>query len=187
MAEGDDKKETATEDEEASAGGPSLVVKDEAIERADGDVGADDDAAPAAGVLGATRYVMAGFFTTGIACAYVIGRAIAAAWGKAADTMWVQMSMTFVARVGEEERSEYSTALGAELAIGLVIYAYRRPDVRQWTDEVASELAKVTWPDKSEVTNNTIVVLVTSAFATVYLALLDRFWGFVTNLVYGGS
>jgi preprotein translocase subunit SecE len=36
------------------------------------------------------------------------------------------------------------------------------------------------------VTNSTIIVIVASAFATIYLALLDYFWGFVTRLVYGG-
>ena len=43
-------------------------------------------------------------------------------------------------------------------------------------DEVAAELAKVTWPSKKEVTNSTMVVIVDERFATVYLALLDRFW-----------
>ena len=33
--------------------------------------------------------------------------------------------------------------------------------------------------------NGTIVVVVASLVSTIYLALLDRFWGFVTNLVYG--
>ena len=30
-----------------------------------------------------------------------------------------------------------------------------------------------------------MVVIVASALATVYVALLDRFWAFVTDLVYG--
>jgi preprotein translocase subunit SecE len=57
--------------------------------------------------------------------------------------------------------------------------------VSAWTSEVASELSKVTWPSKKEVTNSTLVVIAAGTFATVFLALLDRFWGFVTNLVYG--
>ena len=97
----------------------------------------------------------------------------------------VQRSLPALARVGDEERAELTMVIGAVVAIGLGVYTYRRPDVHDWTDEVASELAKVTWPDKNEVTNSTIIVIVTSAFATIYLALLDRFWGFVTNLVYG--
>jgi preprotein translocase subunit SecE len=75
--------------------------------------------------------------------------------------------------------------IGAVAGVAAAVYAYRRPDVRTWTNEVAAELAKVTWPSKKEVTNSTMVVIATGAFATIFLALLDRFWGFVTNLVYG--
>ena len=46
---------------------------------------------------------------------------------------------------------------------------------------------KVTWPSRTEVTNGTFVVIVTTIVSTVFFALMDRFWGFVTNLVYGGS
>ena len=167
---------------------PSAIENVEgSLEGVDGTEGGDGDDAGIAGQLGAQRYVMAGFFVTGIAVAYVLGRSIAAIWGKLAEAPWFQKSVTFLARVGEEERSEYATVLGGIIAIIATLYAYRRADVRQWTDEVASELSKVTWPDKAEVTNSTVVVIVTSALATVYLALLDRFWGFVTNLVYGGS
>ncbi|NJD18304.1 MAG: preprotein translocase subunit SecE [Gemmatimonadetes bacterium] len=64
--------------------------------------------------------------------------------------------------------------LGASTPIGSLGYA-----------RAAVELAKVTWPTKKEVTRNTAIVIVASLVATFYLALLDRFWGFVTNLVYG--
>jgi preprotein translocase subunit SecE len=50
---------------------------------------------------------------------------------------------------------------------------------------VAGELSKVTWPNRETVTNGTIVVVIASMIATAYVALLDKFWGFVTNLVYG--
>jgi transcriptional antiterminator NusG len=192
----DDKKTTDDEDAPESAvpgEDASEPSEGEAIERAvtdtseGDDEGDDGDDTQVAGQLGAQRYVMAGFFVTGIAAAYVVGKSLAAAWGKLAEAIWFQKSMTFLARVGEEERAEYSTAIGGVIAIAVTLYAYRRADVRQWTDEVASELSKVTWPDKAEVTNSTVIVIVTSAVATVYLALLDRFWGFVTNLVYGGS
>jgi hypothetical protein len=33
--------------------------------------------------------------------------------------------------------------------------------------------------------NGTLVVVVASMVATVYVAILDRFWGFLTTLVYG--
>jgi preprotein translocase subunit SecE len=144
-----------------------------------------EESAPIAGTLGAARYVMTGFFLAVIAAAYVLGRSLGALWGKLAEAVWFQKSVAALARVGEEERSEISMLIGAAIALGLGVHFYRRAEVRQWTNEVASEMSKVTWPDKNEVTNSTIIVIVTSAFATLYLALMDRFWGFVTNLVYG--
>jgi len=50
---------------------------------------------------------------------------------------------------------------------------------------VATELSLVTWPTRTEVTNGTVVVIVTTVVSTVFFALMDKFWGFLTNLVYG--
>jgi preprotein translocase subunit SecE len=146
----------------------------------------DEEGVSAASVLGSARYVMAGFFIAGIVAAFIVGRLLNTIWGAFVEALWFQKSMGFLARIGEETRGEYCTVIGGVIALILAVYAYRRPDIRQWTDEVASELSKVTWPDKAEVTNSTIIVIVTSGIATIYLALLDRFWGFVTNLVYNG-
>lgn len=85
----------------------------------------------------------------------------------------------------EDQRDTWGHVVGGLIAIGALVYVYRRQDIRAWVNEAAAEMAKVTWPDKKEVTNGTIVVVVASLVATIYLALLDRFWGFVTNLVYG--
>ena len=53
---------------------------------------------------------------------------------------------------------------------------YRRPSVKKWATDVATE-PRVTWPDKETVTNGTIVVLVAGTVATLYVAVPDRFWG----------
>jgi len=135
--------------------------------------------------LGATRHVLAGFFAAGIAVAYLVGRVLSGTWNRLADNPWVAQRAPFVSRIAEDERPTLTTLFGAVVGISVAVYAYRRADVRTWTNEVAAELAKVTWPSKKEVTNSTMVVIAASAFATVFLALLDRFWGFVTNLVYG--
>jgi preprotein translocase subunit SecE len=75
--------------------------------------------------------------------------------------------------------------VGGIIALVLVLRTYRRPDIRTWTDEVASELAKVKWPTRKEVSNSTVIVIAASTVATLYLTLLDRLWAFVTNIVYG--
>jgi preprotein translocase subunit SecE len=156
-------------------------------------VRADETAAPLAGTgepelptqLGATRYVLAGFFATGIAITFLVAKILAGSWNRLADNSWVARQAPFVSSIAEDDRGTFTTLIGAAVGVSATIYAYRRPDVRTWTSEVAAELAKVSWPSKKEVTNSTIVVIAAGAFATVFLALLDRFWGFVTNLVYG--
>src|SRR5687767_178074 len=134
---------------------------------------------------GATRYVLAGFFAIGIAVTFVLTKVLVGGWNSLADNTWVARQAPFVSSIAEDDRATYTTLIGAIVGVSATIYAYRRPDVSAWTSEVASELSKVTWPSKKEVTNSTLVVIAAGAFATVFLALLDRFWGFVTNLVYG--
>jgi preprotein translocase subunit SecE len=138
-----------------------------------------------ASALGAKRYVLAGFFASAILIAYVFGRAIAAGWNKLADSQWAIDKAAWLTRMTEDQRETWATIAGGLIGLAALGYVYRRRDIRDWVNESASEMSKVTWPSKKEVTNGTIVVVVASLVATVYLALLDRFWGFVTNLVYG--
>jgi preprotein translocase subunit SecE len=135
--------------------------------------------------LGATRYVLAGFFAAGIAVTFLVSKVLLGVWNRLADNSWVARQAPFVSAIAEDDRATYTTLIGAAVGVSATIYAYRRADVRAWTSEVAAELAKVSWPSKKEVTNSTIVVIAAGTFATVFLALLDRFWGFITNLVYG--
>ena len=93
--------------------------------------------------------------------------------------------MPFLAAIGEESRKTYSFIVSGVIALVVVLRTYRRPDVRAWSDGIASELGKVVWPKKKEVYNSTFVVILASVMATLYLALLDRLWAFVTNIVYG--
>lgn len=176
----DDTEGENSSEEQVNASGEQGAGVDESNEEE-----LEEGAAATMGTLGTARYVITGFFLAMIAATYVVGRSLGALWGYLAEAVWFQKSAAVLARVGEEERTEISVMLGAVIALGASIHLYRRPDIRQWTDEVASEMSKVTWPNKNEVTSSTIIVIVTSAVATLYLALLDRFWGFVTNLVYG--
>ncbi|OJY17602.1 MAG: preprotein translocase subunit SecE [Myxococcales bacterium 68-20] len=66
----------------------------------------------------------------------------------------------------------------------MAVYYWRKVEARQYVNEVAEELSKVTWPSRKEVTNSTTVVVLTTIFATVFFALMDRFWGFLTDKIY---
>lgn len=165
----EDKKEPNTEQpehaEQEDATGSALAEADEAAPQQ----------------LGVQKYVLAGFFAAGIVVAYLCSNIVLAAWNLAANAS----SLTFLNRIAEDDRGSLAMLAGAVIGAVVAVRAYRREALRNWINEVASELTKVTWPDKKEVTNSTVVVVLASAFATVFLALLDRFWGFVTNLVYG--
>jgi preprotein translocase subunit SecE len=135
--------------------------------------------------LGATKYVHAAFFAAGILVAYLSGKLLALVWGRLAEWPDAVAAIPALLSVGEARRGTYTMLVGVLIGILAVVQTYRRATIRKWADEVALELSKVTWPDKENVTNGTIVVIVGSAVAAVYVALLDRVWIFVTNLIYG--
>lgn len=174
--------EEGTSDSDASDGQGELDAS--ALANTD-DEGDEDDEEGPAGQLGAQRYVTAGFFAAGLLGAFVIGKTIHGVWGNLAARDWFASSLPTLAAVEDGGRSTYGMLLGVLIAVVLVVRLYRRADVREWTDEIAGELAKVKWPNRKEVYNSTVVVIAASAIFTTYLALLDRLWAFVTNLVYG--
>ncbi len=128
--------------------------------------------------------MLAGFFAVGMLGAYILGRAIQTVWAAASNKDWFSRAVPRLAAVADDDKSTYAHP-GWHPRFVLVLRAYRRPDIRTWTDEVASELAKVKWPTRKEVSNSTVIVIAASTVATLYLALLDRLWAFVTNIVYG--
>jgi preprotein translocase subunit SecE len=135
--------------------------------------------------LGADKYVIAAFFTAGIGIAFLTGKTLAAAWNSLASQPWAARKVSYLLRYGEEERLQYTMIIGAVVGAIAALALLRSQRVRHWADDVALELSKVTWPKRETVTNGTIVVIAAGLFATVYIGLLDRLWGFVTMLVYG--
>lgn len=78
---------------------------------------------------------------------------------------------------------------GAAAILGILTgyLLYRHPTVRPLADEVAGELSKVTWPSRKETWQSTIVVIVTSVIAAIYLGLFDTLWSAFTDLIYATS
>jgi len=135
--------------------------------------------------IGTTRYVHAAFFVAGILVAFLSSRILTVVWGALADWPAATRAIPLLLRFAEDERGSYTLLAGAIIGVITVIQTYRNENTRRWADEVAVELSKVSWPNKDTVTNGTIVVIIASMIATVYVALLDRLWGFLTHLVYG--
>jgi len=127
--------------------------------------------------LGTKRFVYAAYFTGAIAIAFIMSKALGFAWYRL---------QSYKPAIGEP-RDEIVMPVAALIGALAALYYWYRTRARQLAEEVATEMSKVTWPTRTEVTNGTFVVIVTTIVSTVFFALMDKFWGFVTNLVYGGS
>jgi preprotein translocase subunit SecE len=198
--EEDAKRERAAEGapDEESQGGPSSSGATEAV-RPDASGESGDDAAivragesdPTAELaeedheispvaptqLGARRFVYAAYFAGAIGIAFISSKAL--------DFAWLKLQ-NYQPSIGEP-RDEIVMPLAGVIGGGAALYYWYRTRARQLAEEVAAEMSKVTWPSRTEVTNGTVVVIVTTLVSTVFFALMDKFWGFVTNLVYGGT
>ena len=189
-SEGDDEEET----EEA----PKVAAKKEAPkkeapkkEAPKKEASTDDDEEPAASKekseeataptqLGHRRFVYAAYLAATIAAAFVLTKALDFGWFKA--SAW---KPEWFLTLGIEPRDEIIVPLSVAIAVFLGVRYWRNLKVRTMAEEVAEELTKVTWPTRNEVTNSTTVVIITTIFATIFFALMDQFWLWVTKHVYG--
>jgi preprotein translocase subunit SecE len=174
------EEEDAPEAAEAAEGSAGASVQDAPValpgsEAESFDVAPVGVASPSQ--LGARRWVYAGYFAGAIGIAFLLSKIL--------DFAWYRLQ-TWKPVLGEP-RDEIIMPVSALVGALVAVYYWYRTRARQLAEEVASEMGKVTWPSRTEVTNGTFVVLVTTIISTVFFALMDRFWGFVTNLVYGGS
>lgn len=180
-SESDRPTDTPQDTEQGSVGEEGSVQL--AAGGADGTEGSESTFAPNA--FGVEKYVHGAFFLAAILAAYLAGQMLFSLWNNLADWPFAVQKLPFLISYTEEERNSASLIIGAVVGLLFVLRYYRRPSVRTWATEVAQELTQVTWPNKEAVTNGTIIVLITGVVATIFVALLDRFWGYLTNLVYG--
>lgn len=69
-------------------------------------------------------------------------------------------------------------------AIVLFVILQRNIKINQFSGEVASELSKVTWPEKKETVLSTGVIAVMVAICALILFAFDSLWGTIVKLVY---
>jgi preprotein translocase SecE subunit len=117
--------------------------------------------------LGLERWVQLGFAVTALLLVWLSGHVISTVWYIFADPS-----------------EPVVTAASVIFGIGTAVVLYRSPSVYALSTEVADELSKVTWPTRQETTNSTVVVIVTSIIAAVFLGFFDAIWSAVTDLVY---
>ena len=157
-------------DPSQSDGEPLAVVGPGGVVVAD----ALDEQADVPVQLGYQRYVYAAYMAFALLAAFLFAKAGHAAWFRLG-----QWKPSF-----GEPLDEIVFPLAGVLGVLVALYYWRKQEARQYADEVAEELSKVTWPSRKEVTNSTTVVVLTTVFATVFFALMDRFWSFVTDKIY---
>ncbi len=81
---------------------------------------------------------------------------------------------------------EITLALASGIgAITVAVVLYRSDRIYHLTNEVASELKKVTWPTAKEVRTSTMTVVVMALLSALLLGLMDFAWSNLTELVYG--
>lgn len=191
MAIVDEKDEQERADEAAadaldlSTAESDLVPADEGSGGEGDDSPQGDDGHDAAANLGASKYVHAAFFAVGILAAFLGSKMLGGAWNRLSEWPAAVRALPQLVAYSEEQRETFTLVGGAVIGALGVLQAYRKESVRGWANEVATELSKVTWPNREAVTNGTLVVIVASAIAAVYVAVLDRFWSFLTTWVYG--
>jgi len=135
--------------------------------------------------FGSERYVHAAFFVAGILAAFIASKSLVLGWNSLAGWPAAVRAVPQLVSFSEEQRDSYAMVAGAVIGTLTIVQSYRKESVRTWAGEVAAELSKVTWPTREAVLNGTVVVVVASALATVYVTILDRIWSFLTTLVYG--
>ncbi|MEL6344546.1 MAG: preprotein translocase subunit SecE [Myxococcota bacterium] len=70
---------------------------------------------------------------------------------------------------------------GIITAVLTFVVLNRHPGVVRFTNEVVTELRRVTWPDREETLRSTTVVIGTTLFVALMLALYDYAWAEVTG------
>jgi preprotein translocase SecE subunit len=155
----------ASFEDEPSALDPSAEAPLATRDATEGDEGEEDedDEELLPTQMGHRRYVYAAFFSFAIALAYFVSRAGLSVWHRLSQ--WTP-------KVGEP-REDLITPITAVFS-GIVIFLiYRRPDVRQLSDEVALELSKVEWPSREKVRRSTTIVVIASLSASLAFWLYD--------------
>jgi len=165
-----DQKERQEEDaaDEARAktdSSPDKEGSEESEQRADADVPVQ---------LGYQRYVYAAYMAAAMLVGFLVAKIGHAGWYRLG-----QWKPEF-----GEPKDEIVYLVAGLIGVLVAVYYWRKAEARKYVMEVAEELSKVTWPSRKEVTNSTTVVVFTTVFATVFFALMDRFWGFITDKIY---
>jgi preprotein translocase subunit SecE len=154
---------------------------DDSVDREEEDAREAESAAPAAtaaagqtaATFGLMRYVHAIFFGGAVALAWLFIQIV--------DTTWTRLNLQFTWMPAP--RDWMTVAISGVAGFGVAIYMWRHPKVNRLAVEVVTELSKVTWPTRKELSASTVVVIVVSIIASIILGVFDMFWAKLTDLI----
>jgi preprotein translocase subunit SecE len=122
---------------------------------------------PARATLGLARWVQYVFVVAGLFFLWFLDKVITLAWSNFAEPPTTAI-----------------TAIAAIAGLGGAVALYKNERVHTLVTDVVTELAKVTWPTRSETYTSTVVVIVTSLIAAAIVGAFDFVWSFFTDLLY---
>ncbi|MBX3193278.1 MAG: preprotein translocase subunit SecE [Labilithrix sp.] len=178
-AEPRDEEPSASEEKREKAevrDEPEARAKSEGEKEAEESAAADEIAAQESAPMqfGYMRFVYGAYMAGAMLVAFLVAKLGHLAWYRLGQ--WKP-------EFGEPQDEIVYTVAGVAGAL-TSFYYWRKPEARQYATEVAEELSKVTWPSRKEVTNSTTVVIFYTLFATVFFALMDQFWKYITDHIY---
>lgn len=128
----------------------------------------------AAATLGIERWVQFAFLALGVLSFWLFEKVVHSGWMLLAESF---------PRLPEPD-SNYVLPIALVIAAIIGLGGYRHSRVHDYSQEVAGEMTRVTWPDRQETVKQTGVVLAVSIVAALVLGLFDLIWANLTDVIY---
>lgn len=134
----------------------------------------NNEIATTATTFGLMKYVHLTFFAGAAAGSWLLVNLV--------GTVWTSLNLS----IAEVPAPSFfmSVLIGAGTAVAFAVYLWRHPKVNRLVVEIVTELSKVTWPTRKELSASTVVVLVVSVIAAIILGAFDAFWSWATAFIY---
>ena len=88
-----------------------------------------------------------------------------------------------VARLADSDAVRHGVPVGIGLLVFLILQF--NPKIKNWADEVVTEIRKVVWPSQKDTTAMTIVVLVMVAISSALISAFDVTAGALMKMIIG--
>lgn len=117
--------------------------------------------------LGLQRWVQFTFIMAGLVAFWLADKLVAGVWN-----------------LFDDPNPNAVTAAAAFLGLATGVGLSKHAGIRRFVNESAGELARVTWPTKTETRSNTIIVAVFSLICAFIIFGFDAVWSQLTDLIY---